>query len=63
MSMKKNIAVLILISLYGVTNLSAQIDSGKKAIEEGTILHCWCWSFKTIEKHIETIRGVGYKFV
>ena len=19
----------------------------KKAIEEGTILHCWCWSFKT----------------
>ena len=34
MSMKKNIAILILLSLYGVTNLSAQIDSGKKAIEE-----------------------------
>lgn len=60
MSMKKNIAILILLSLYGVTNLSAQIDSGKKAIEEGTILHCWCWSFKTIEKHMETIASAGF---
>lgn len=27
---------------------------------EGTILHCWCWSFGTIEANMEKIADAGY---
>lgn len=32
----------------------------KADIKNGTILHCWCWSFKTIEENLPRIKSSGY---
>ena len=32
-------------------------------IEDGVILHAWCWSFNTIKEHMEEIAAAGYTAV
>ncbi len=32
----------------------------RQEIKDGAILHCWCWSFKTIEKNLEAIKAAGF---
>ncbi|MCH5304274.1 MAG: hypothetical protein J1E41_05370 [Ruminococcus sp.] len=32
-------------------------------IEDGTILHCFCWDFKTIENSLEDIASAGYSAI
>ncbi|MBS7242623.1 MAG: alpha-amylase family protein [Treponema sp.] len=32
----------------------------KANIKSGSILHCWCWSFKTIKANIERIKDAGF---
>lgn len=32
----------------------------KSKIKDGTILHCWCWSFKTIEEKLPEIADAGF---
>ena len=32
----------------------------KEKVGRGAILHCWCWSFKTIEANIERIASAGF---
>lgn len=32
----------------------------KEAVKNGSILHCFCWSFKTIEKNIPAIAEAGF---
>ena len=32
----------------------------KSKIKDGTILHCWCWSFKTIEEKLPEIAEAGF---
>lgn len=29
-------------------------------VQEGVTLHCWNWSFKSIEDHMATIARMGY---
>ena len=48
-------AILILLSI--TTNLNAQ---SRPKIQNGTILQCWCWSFKTIEENIPAIAQAGF---
>ena len=49
-------AILILLSI--TTNLNAQ---SRQKIQNGTILQCWCWSFKTIEENIPAIAQAGFE--
>ncbi|MCQ2613952.1 MAG: alpha-amylase family glycosyl hydrolase [Treponemataceae bacterium] len=49
--MKKNLMLILLSLLCGVL------------IAEGPILHCWCWSFKTIEENLPKIAQAGFKAV
>ena len=32
-------------------------------IEDGAILHCWCWSFNTIKENIPQIAAAGFKSI
>jgi len=32
----------------------------KETTKNGTILHCWCWSFKTIEQNMQKIADAGF---
>lgn len=32
----------------------------RETTKNGTILHCWCWSFKTIEENIPAIAEAGF---
>lgn len=32
-------------------------------IEDGAILHCWCWSFETIKENLPQIAAAGFKAV
>lgn len=34
-----------------------------KNIKDGTILHCFCWNFKTIENSLEDIAAAGYSTI
>ena len=36
------------------------LDNTKEYIRNGTILHCWCWSFKTIEENLPRIAEAGF---
>ena len=40
-------------SLYGLT----------EEIKDGTILHCWCWSFKTIKDNMKDIAEAGFSTI
>ena len=51
-------AILILLSI--TVNLNAQ---SRQKIQNGTILQCWCWSFKTIEENIPAIAEAGFAAV
>lgn len=42
---------------YGVNNSSETV----KRVKEGAILHCWCWSFKTIKEHMPEIAQAGFR--
>ena len=35
----------------------------KEKVGRGTILHCWCWSFKTIEANIGRIASAGFSAI
>ncbi len=39
---------------------SVSVDNTKEYIRNGTILHCWCWSFKTIEENLPRIADAGF---
>lgn len=54
--MKKLISSIVFI-LFSTLFSYADIKSN---IAQGTILHCWCWSFKTIEENIEKIKDAGF---
>jgi alpha-amylase len=43
--------------LLNINNLFAQ---SRDSIKNGTILHCWCWSFKTIEENLPQIAQAGF---
>ncbi len=34
-----------------------------KTIDNGTILHCWCWSFNTIKENMSEIAASGFTSV
>lgn len=42
---------------------SVSVDNTKEYIRNGTILHCWCWSFKTIEEKLPRIAEAGFTAV
>lgn len=48
--MLRRIFTFAMIFILGVSAMSAE---NKMQTKQGTILHCWCWSFKTIEDNIE----------
>lgn len=65
-------ALLLLTSLVIPTTASAaQSDSSAVAssyglpdkIDDGAILHCWCWNFNTIKANIPQIAAAGFKSV
>lgn len=35
----------------------------KESVKNGAILHCWCWSFKTIEQNMAKIAEAGFTAV
>ena len=55
--MKKNVLLSCIIFLLLCVNVNAQ---NREKIQEGTILQCWCWSFKTIEENIPAIAEAGF---
>ena len=55
--MKKSNVIALLILLLISTNLNAQ---NRQKIQNGTIIQCWCWSFKTIEENIPAIAEAGF---
>ena len=32
-------------------------------VEDGSILHCWCWSFNTIKENIPEIAAAGFSTI
>lgn len=55
--MKKNILLICLVFCLLTTSLNAQ---NRQKIQDGTILQCWCWSFRTIEENIPLIAEAGF---
>ena len=55
--MKKKFAVIIFLSLVLETGIFC---GPKSSIKNGTILQCWCWSFKTIEEKLPEISAAGF---
>ena len=43
-----------------VLNFSLLFAVPKSKIKDGAILHCWCWSFKTIEEKLPEIASAGF---
>ena len=43
-----------------VLNFSFLFAVPKSKIKDGAILHCWCWSFKTIEEKLPEIAAAGF---
>ena len=50
--MKKNFKIILAAMLFFSAGIYA---NPKQDITNGTILHCFCWSFKTIEENIPKI--------
>ena len=46
--------------MSGCSSYSVSVDNTKEYIRNGTILHCWCWSFKTIEENLPRIAEAGF---
>ena len=44
----------------GDKDYSYQLTDGGADISYGAILHCWSWSFKTIEENLPAIKEAGY---
>ena len=42
---------------------SGSFSQTRKSIQDGAILHAWCWSFKTIEENMEKIAAAGFSAV
>lgn len=53
----KKILICLSVCILGTSLASAQ---SRKDVQQGTILHCWCWSFKTIEENLDTIAEAGF---
>ena len=77
-SFKCKFSVIVLAAVLLVTSLiipatasAAQSDSASvsssyglpEKIEDGAILHCWCWNFNTIKANIPQIAAAGFKSV
>ena len=58
--MKKNFKIILAAMLFFSTGIYA---NPKQDITNGTILHCFCWSFKTIEENIPKIAEAGFTAV
>lgn len=56
----KKILTVVLVLLLAEFFLAAQTKNG---IKNGTILQCWCWSFKTIGENMEKIASAGFSAV
>ena len=57
--MKKTIFIALIL-LLAILALNAE---SKLETKQGAILHCWCWSFKTIEANMEKIASAGFTAV
>lgn len=44
-------------------NASETALTARESVGQGTILHCWCWSFKTIEDNLPAIKDAGFAAV
>ncbi|MBR6198702.1 MAG: alpha-amylase [Spirochaetales bacterium] len=53
--MKKILCCLMMFILAISVNAQSRDD-----IKNGAILHCWCWSFKTVESNLDDIAAAGY---
>ncbi|MDO4507565.1 MAG: alpha-amylase family protein [Spirochaetales bacterium] len=51
---------LVLIVYFVLCSSLWTFADTKANIKSGTILHCWCWSFKTIEENIGRIKDAGF---
>ena len=58
--MKKNFKIILAAMLFFSAGIYA---NPKQDITNGTILHCFCWSFKTIEENIPKIAEAGFTAV
>lgn len=38
-------------------------QTARESVSQGAILHCWCWSFKTIEENLPAIRDAGFSAI
>ena len=50
-------------SFTGLDGYNISKDNTKEYVRNGTILHCWCWSFKTIEENLPRIAEAGFTAV
>lgn len=53
----KKILASVFVIVFGICGVFSQ---SKEFIRQGAILHCWCWSFKTIEANLPKIKDAGW---
>lgn len=56
--MKKLFTILTILFLFNST-----FAQTRKSIQQGSILHCFCWSFKTIEENLPKIKEAGFSAI
>lgn len=57
----KTFKKLVVIFLLLILSINVYSQSNKEKVKNGTILHCWCWSFNTIKENIPDIAAAGFK--
>ena len=58
----KKLKTYFFISLFTLV-ASGIFSQTRDSIQEGAILHAWCWSFKTIEENMDKIAAAGFTAV
>lgn len=75
--LKRGLALSMAVALGIFSSVTANISTVKAAepagnlnryglankIEDGSILHCWCWNFNTIKENIPEIAAAGFSAV
>ncbi|MBQ9761897.1 MAG: starch-binding protein [Oscillospiraceae bacterium] len=54
------LAMVAAFVLLPIPASAAPADAAPLSIQDGVTLHCWNWSFKSIEEKMETIAALGY---
>ena len=71
---KKGVSISLILSMFAgieqafaITSVNGETivasSNQQVSMEDGTILHAWCWSFNTIKENMAAIKEAGYTSV